>query len=193
MKGDDILSVIFLALICIVIAGIVHRLTPAGLMMPSFALMAICLWIAYDYIMIKRHQARDTCKKSQSEEDAEIEKKINKLSDEIADHDSNTKGADDISDDIVNLQPESKNNGEFDIDLYNEQLSIQELHKNMGCTADNRIANRMKYMGMQPKLATDIRSRMNRYTLLPYFEEDCKASEDRDWWDAESDFLDAYM
>ena len=50
--GEDILSVIFLALICIVIAGIVHRIAPGQMMVPTFALIAVCLWIAYDYMLL---------------------------------------------------------------------------------------------------------------------------------------------
>ncbi len=44
--GEDLLSVVFLALVCIVIAGIVHKMVPSGMMVPTFALIAICLWVA---------------------------------------------------------------------------------------------------------------------------------------------------
>ncbi len=188
--GADIMSIIFLALICIVIAGIVHRLTPHGLMMPSFALLAVCLWVAYDYIMLKRYQMKESCARNSRIEDEEIERKINILSNEI----NSIHGAEELPDDDepVNLEPESKNNNEFDIDMYND-MSIQDMHKHMGCTGDNKIANRMKYMGMQSKLSKDIRSKMNRYTLLPYFEEELNDTEKRTWWDEENDWMDELM
>lgn len=53
--SDDILSVVFLILICIVIAGLIYRVTPVCLQMPTFALIASCMWIAMDYILTQRH------------------------------------------------------------------------------------------------------------------------------------------
>lgn len=87
----------------------------------------------------------------------------------------------------------AKHKGEFDIDLYNNQLSIQELHKDMGCSGDNKLANRMKYMGLQAKVSQDIRARMNRHSIQQFWEEELRDNENRDWWDAEQDYLDAYM
>jgi hypothetical protein len=73
--GEDILSVIFLALICIVIAGIIYNIAPGQMMVPSFALIAVCMWIAYDYILIQRHKAKKACLETPAELD-DIEQKI---------------------------------------------------------------------------------------------------------------------
>jgi hypothetical protein len=67
IMGEDILSVIFLALICIIIAGIINKLAPSGMMIPTFALVAVCVWIAYDYILLKRYKAKLSCKANKSE------------------------------------------------------------------------------------------------------------------------------
>lgn len=200
--GEDILSIVFLALIFIVISGIVYRLTPSNLMMPTFALMAVCLWIAYDYITLKRYQMKEKCNKNKLSEnqDSDIEAKIRELSNDIHTGSEDISGVDvdvDVSvDNTLNtdfdLEPKAKNKCEFDIAMYHD-TDIKEMHKEMGCTGDNKLANRMKYMGMQSKLSADNRSRMNRYTLLPYFEEELKENEDRDWWDAENDWMDELM
>jgi hypothetical protein len=86
----------------------------------------------------------------------------------------------------------TRHKNEFDIQLFNDP-DITKVYKDMGSSADTQIANRMKYMALQPKMSMDIRSRHNRYSLLPFFDEELKANENRDWWDVESDFLDEYM
>ncbi len=200
--GEDILSVIFLALVCIVIAGIVNKLAPSGMMIPTFALIAVCLWIAYDYILLQRYKAKQSCSLHKKNKE-ELEKMEEEQEGNINTGDRDLQ---DMIDDLENKYSEEKNKdyedlntskakhkGEFDIDLYNKELSVQELHKDMGCSGDNKLANRMKYMGLQARMSQEIRSRLNRYSLQPYWEEELRANENRDWWDAEQDYLDAYM
>jgi hypothetical protein len=248
--GDDILGVIFLALICIVIAGIINKVAPAGMMIPTFALMAVCLWVAYDYILLQRYKAKQRCSgksddinpvgksddinsasksddinpvgKSDDINSASKSDDINSASksddiNPVGKSDINNKDLQDMIDDLGDPGDLDKNNAqhgktshdvddadndniarakhknEFDIDLYSNQLSVQELHKDMGCAGDNKLANRMKYMMLQPKMSHDARARMNRYTLLQFWEEELRDNENRDWWDAEQDHLDAYM
>ena len=221
--GDDILGVIFLALICIVIAGIINKVAPAGMMIPTFALMAVCLWVAYDYILLQRYKAKQRCSgKSDDINPVGKSDDINSASksddiNPVGKSDINNKDLQDMIDDLGDPGDLDKNNAqhgktshdvddadndniarakhknEFDIDLYSNQLSVQELHKDMGCAGDNKLANRMKYMMLQPKMSHDARARMNRYTLLQFWEEELRDNENRDWWDAEQDHLDAYM
>ncbi len=199
--GEDILSVIFLALICIVIAGIVHRLVPADMMVPSFALIAVCLWIAYDYILLSRYKAKQACLKQDS--DAEnIEGKIRQLSEELGENDNddhsqaeepgNTSNEQGNTDDSP-LTPKAQHKNEFDIDLFDKEMSIQELYKESGCAGDTRTANRMKYMGLQARMSQDIRARWNTEKFRPYFEEELRDNETRDWWDNEAEHLDELM
>lgn len=192
--GEDILSVIFLALICIVIAGIVHRIAPGQMMVPTFALIAVCLWIAYDYMLMSRYKAKKACL-NQPAELEEIDKKIQELANELSSSDEGDTYTDDQEDTNaeLSLKPEAKHKNEFDIDMYDRELSIQELYKNTGCSGDTRMANRMKYMGLQARMSQDIRARWNAEKFRPYFEEELRDNETRDWWDNEVEYLDNLM
>lgn len=192
--GEDILSVIFLALICIVIAGIVHRIAPGQMMVPTFALIAVCLWIAYDYMLMSRYKAKKACL-NQPAELEEIDKKIQELASELSSSDEGDTYTDDQEDvnAELSLKPEAKHKNEFDIDMYDRDLSIQELYKDTGCSGDTRMANRMKYMGLQARMSQDIRARWNAEKFRPYFEEELRDNETRDWWDNEVEYLDNLM
>lgn len=192
--GEDILSVIFLALICIVIAGIIHRIAPGQMMVPTFALIAVCLWIAYDYMLMSRYKAKKACL-NQPAELEEIDKKIQDLANELSSSDEEAIYTDDQEDTNaeLSLKPEAKHKNEFDIDMYDRELSIQELYKDTGCSGDTRMANRMKYMGLQAKMSQDIRARWNAEKFRPYFEEELRDNETRDWWDNEVEYLDNLM
>jgi carboxypeptidase C (cathepsin A) len=190
-NGKDILSVIFLALICIVISGIVSNLVPnhSGLIVPSFVFISICLWIAYDYMMLNRYKAKEQCMNDRFNL---YKTQIN--TDEINTDEINT---DEINDYIPLNADEKKQHilvkkndkDDFDIDLYNGQHSIQDMHSNMACSADNQVCNRMKYMGIQPQLSQNIRAAYNKYTLQPFLEEEFKENANREWWN--SDHLEA--
>ena len=226
-EGEDMLSVVFLALICIVVGALVIKLAPSDMLIPTFALIAVCLWVAYDYMLLKRYKAKEACMKKH-QTDKELDEVINSIDlnadvDESKDSDFGEKPADDgkpvseviaddgkpVSDKLdvrnaingadvykseleANYPANQKDVSEFDIALYNG-ADIPNVYKAMGCSADTKIANRMKYMGMQAKLSLDIRAKHNRHTLAPYYDEELRANENRDWWDVESDFLDEYM
>jgi len=190
--GEDILSVIFLVLVCIVVSSIAYRLAPGQMMVPTFALIAVCLWISLDFILMKRHKARAACKAAHNHSDSEVDAKISELTSElnfVDDKDINNHSAPKID----TIAPAAKHASEFDIDLYDKGLSIQELYKDMGCSGDTKIANRMKYMGLQERMAQDIRSRWNVEKLRPYLEEELSDNEHRDWWDNEVEHLDNLM
>ena len=203
--GEDILSVLFLALVCIVIAGLIYRMTPPDMFMPTFALIALCLWIAYDYIMLQRYKAKKACsvsknkhvtnKKSRKEKD-ELDEKIKELK-AIFDEDEQpkTKPHSLEKDPLENNpnEPQAKHSNEFDIAMYARELSVQELYKDMGCTGDTRMSNRMKYMGLQPRMSKDICARLNSEKLRPYFEEEMDDNEKAEWWNVENDYLDNFM
>ena len=190
--GEDILSVIFLVLVCIVISSIAYRLAPGQMQMPTFALIAVCLWIALDFILMKRHKAITACS-TQHSTDAEIDDKINKLTNELSIVDTS-----DINDNTapkthIPETPTAQHKNEFDIALFDKELSIQELYKDMGCSGDTKIANRMKYMGLQDRMAHDIRAKWNVEKLRPYFVEELEENENRDWWETDAAYLDNLM
>jgi hypothetical protein len=271
--GEDIISIIFLAFIAIVISGIVSNVNLPHMGVPTFILIAVGLWISYDYILLKRYQAKKQCKSSKKENltdlenrvsaginnsfeyqnlsgdsivkeelytmgdgpldikplDSDLEnikspksmlddidevtkqelkntkydigKKILADSPSLADYNNNLyvpldsdEKPDNLYDVTKSLEySEPKHKNEFDINYYKTDITIQDIHKDMGSTLDNKLSNRMKYMGLQNKISKDTRSRFNRYTIQPYFEEELKENENRDWWNVEQDYLDNYM
>lgn len=188
--GEDILSVIFLALICIVVAGIVRHIAPDTMIMPTYALLAVCLWIAYDYILLKRHKQQHACEKP-ADINRQTEDRIRQLVDDINSRvpDAQPEPVEQTKED----RPAAKHKAEFDIKMYDGQSPIQEIHSSMGSSGDTQLANRMKYMSLQPRMSQEIRARHNANTLKSYFEEELQEQENRDWWDVEADYLDEFM
>jgi hypothetical protein len=188
--GEDILSVIFLALICIVISGIAMSMSPPEMMMPTFALVAVCLWIALDYMLIKRHHAKQACATATKDQE-DIEKQIDRLADELENGESEPEPVEEVEDDAN--KPKAKHKNEFDIAMYDKKLSTEQLYKDSGCAGDTSIANRMKYMGLQARMSQDIRAKWNVEKYRQYVEEELRTGEERDWWENEADYLDALM
>jgi hypothetical protein len=193
MSGEDILSVIFLALICIVIAGIIRSYTPDNMRIPTFALLAVSLWVGYDYITLQRNKLESQCSKKKKE--PTDDEKIHSLLTELSKDDGSNEPEDLHKDQQAKELPPPKqqHKNEFDIALYGLDSDIKTLHGNMGSSGDTKLANRMKYMSLQSRLSQEIRSRHNAEKLRPYFQEELDDNENRDWWVAESDFLDEYM
>lgn len=199
MHGDDVLSVIFLALICVVISAIVMKLAPdhSNLIVPSFAFISIGLWIAYDYMLQSRMKQKEKCLNDKynrlaiSEMVDEINHKAYSNSDHDIEHDMddnkaldhNGKPKDPDAKETKDVIPEPKKESiyEFDIDMYNNQ-NIQEVYTHMANSGDTQICNRMKYMSMQPKLSQDIRASFNKHSIEPYFIEELRSGEDLAWW-----------
>lgn len=186
--GEDILSVIFLALVAIVIAALVYKLAPGNskLIVPSFILICVGLWVSYDYILIGRRKAVKKCKRRHR-------KKAKKVALEIADEAAEPDNTEPPPMNQEENKPEppvvKKNEKEIDIDMYlhnlNSQYDIQPIHHMMGCATDTQITNRMKYMGLQPQLARDIRTGWNKYSFQPYVEEELRQYADLEWWNSD--------
>ena len=82
-----------------------------------------------------------------------------------------------------------QHDNEFDIDMYGGFADLKKLHSIMGSGADTRMANRMKYLGMQSKLSADIRAAYHKPQMQVYLEEELRDTyENRHWW--ENDALD---
>jgi len=62
---------------------------------------------------------------------------------------------------------------------------IKDFHTKMGCCADTRLFNRMKFMGIQPQWSKDIRAAWNKYSLQPYLEDELREHADRIWWNSD--------
>jgi hypothetical protein len=198
-NGNDILSVVFLALICIIITGLVKGLVPShsGLIVPSFIFICVGLWIAYDYMMINRYKEKEKCmteKHAQTlhEMQAQSQVLINDMSAESVD-DRNIPDIEVPDEPETPLpkreqKPEKTHDNEYDIDIHNQLHNIKNMHNVMGSSGDTMICNRMKYMAVQSQLSKDIRSSWNKYSVQPWIEEELREHADREWWN--SDHLD---
>lgn len=193
--GEDIISVAFLALFAIIIACVLITMAPTVAIMPLFALIAVCLWVAYDYMINQRKEIEKTCKgrgekKPRRQESDDLDKKIAELANEL---DTDMSVISEPTSEDHSDEPSAKHKNEYDIALYTDKLDYKQLFKESGCSGDTKIANRMKYMGMQDKIAQDTRARWNVEKFRHYVEEELRAGEARDWWDSEADYLDALM
>ena len=205
MIGEDVLSICFLAFVCLVFGGLVIRLFPdnAHFIIPSFALICIGLWISYDYMLTKRYEDIDKCRrhkelqllknhnmkyhKVQNEEEPNNQEPYNE---ELNNQPNNIDTKLDLS--VKNKNPNNYNNKkEIDIALVDNGDSIQKVHSYMGTLGDTKLFNRMKYSGLQPQLAKDIRTRYNKYSMLPYFKEELDEQENKIWW--ENDALESEL
>lgn len=288
MKGFDIISVLFLALVCMVIAGLILKVSPKSLIVPGFALICVCLWIGYDYILLTKHKKLDKKIQRQKtlkeeililneevdncvdksnideepssptwiEKQAETECKnyhqdkglfkiytptyrqkpdesyIQNLPDLInmSIHENALSNMNDIHSDLLtgsnresftspdyydfksgteqNIKrnyttigrPEyekeilkKQHDNDYVIDMYSGTSNIQKLHPLMGGSADTRLANRMKYMGMQSKLSQDIRVGYHKPQLQALLEEELRETElNKPWWE-DNEKLDSMM
>lgn len=212
-ESEDILSVIFLALVAIVIAGIVINITKGNttLMIPSFVLIAVGLWIAYDKMLLDRYKAKVHCLKHgtptnkpisvstttpthkasgaliDKTDDVDLEKAI---VDEIASINHETDIDDDSppssEDESYELLPlQKQNDAEFDIDMYTGDTPLHKLFHNMASSGDTKLANRMKYASMQPQLSKIHRASFNKYSLQPWVEEELQEHAEREWWNSD--------
>jgi hypothetical protein len=199
-SGNDILSVVFLALICIIITGLVKGLAPghSGLIVPSFIFICVSLWIAYDYMMVSRYKEKEKCmKKKHAETVHMMQVRSWALANDMAMESADDRNIPDIEvpdepDEPLPKReqaPEKTHDNEYDIDMHNQLHNIKDMHSVMGSSGDTMICNRMKYMGVQAQLSKDIRSSWNKYSMQPWIEEELQEHADREWWN--SDHLEA--
>lgn len=216
MSDDSILQIIFYGLVGIVIFAIIRNVCSEALWMPMFVLVAAILFMVYDYVVQKRKD--EPLPPSIQLECQPIEAELEEPQTDFGvDWEELTETPEQLNHRWLqnyreNRMPSKFNsyqpmieghvlegtkciaqhNNEFDIDIARGE-PISSIFQRSGSSADNALANRMKYMAMQPKLSMEIRARHNRYTMQPYFEEELSANEKRDWWDNENDWMDAFM
>lgn len=191
---EDIISVFFLAIICIVISSIIYRIAPMNinLLVPSCAIISVMLWVAYDYMLNTKYEL---AMRKLNEERAGYSQTLDEIVYEI-----NSLGDDDerpsvdegfksrpnyTSEKLVKQHP-----NEYDLEIYSGTDDIRKLYTHMGSNGDTQICNRMKYMGVQPRLSKDIRANYNKHTIEPLFQEELNEQENKIWW--EMDMLDVH-
>ncbi len=163
--------------------------------------MAVSFWPLIILVLygVKRGffslKPRDEVILGEKEENNEVEGMDNKVTqnETVPEWENTQVGVDDLLKykETENIKP--LHMGEVDIDFYLEGKPIQEIHEKMGSLGDNRLANRMKYSSVQAKETHDSWARMNSEKMRRVFEEELQEQENRDWWDAEQDYLDELM
>ena len=69
---------------------------------------------------------------------------------------------------------------------YDEYKYRENLFPEASCTGDYLLAEKMKHMGLQPKVSIDAQSRVNKYTNYGYFAEELDSHANSIWWDDET-------
>ena len=193
--NEDIISVFFLAIICIVISSIIYRIAPMNinLLVPSCAIISVMLWVAYDYMLNTKYEL---AMRKLNEEHAGYSQTLDEIVYEInslGDYDDESPSTDEgfksrpnyTSEKLVKQHP-----NEYDLEIYSGIDDIRKLYTHMGSNGDTQICNRMKYMGVQPRLSKDIRASYNKHTIEPFFQEELNEQENKIWW--EMDMLDIH-
>ena len=79
------------------------------------------------------------------------------------------------------------------LDILLEKLETSNFARPNVNDADDVMCDRMAYSSIQSKHALNNRAKYNKYSIKPYFDSELRANEERDWWDRETDYLDAFM
>jgi hypothetical protein len=181
MIGEDVLSICFLAFVCIIFGSLILKLFPdeKHFIIPSFVMICIGLWISYDYMLMKRYEDIDDCRKNDQL------KLLDKLLDQQIHpaYESGEVKQQEIQNEKPIAAPQYNNKKEIELAYVDNGDSIKNIHSYMGTTGDTKLFNRMKYSGLQPQLAKDIRAQYNKYSMLPYFKEELDEQENRIWWE----------
>ena len=152
--GEDIISVIFLAFVAIVISAIISNVHLPHMGMPTFIIIAVGLWISYDYILLKRYDAKLKCRKSNRENYTDLEERITNGINKSFEYQNlydmpNKENLYDMSDDL-NLQDELNitNKTKQDNETANAKLKATTLK-----TADLNTSIGKKILADAPSLA----------------------------------------
>jgi len=79
------------------------------------------------------------------------------------------------------------------LDILLEKLETSNFARPNVNDADDVMCDRMAYSSIHSKHALNNRAKYNKYSIMPYFDSELRANEERDWWDRETDYLDAFM
>lgn len=169
MNRNELFNLIFFAFIlCIVLAIVRMQTSSTGLI--TIMLLAAGIWLGWDSIKMMGYKSCNCAKQNTETSNKSMD---THSSVQVIESPNEPEKAID--------NPE----GHVDIAIHNED-DIRTIYTNSGCIADNQLCNRMKYTGAQAKMSQDIRARYNKYTLMPYLEEEMRENEDLHWWEDDS-------
>jgi ABC-type multidrug transport system fused ATPase/permease subunit len=70
--------------------------------------------------------------------------------------------------------------------MYDEYKYRENLFPDASCSGDYLLAEKMKHMGLQPKVSIDAQSRVDKYTNYGYLAEELDSHANSIWWDDET-------
>jgi hypothetical protein len=82
------------------------------------------------------------------------------------------------------LTPDYKQNAESP--TYDEYKYRENLFPDASCSGDYLLSEKMKHMGLQPKVSIDSHARVNKYSNYAYFAEELDSHANSRWWDDET-------
>ena len=169
MKTDDTLNILLLGFLAFVLASMFNAILNNNFNTIPYLILVFIL-----QFFINKNSQKTVIKNEKKCSVQEIVDNINNHSkNNVVPKFSNLNMvADDLSTDLLNKNNILSNNIGFEVD-------------NIGCEGDNILMGRMKYMGAQSKLSKNIRSSFNKYSLLPFLEEELREHSNREWWNSD--------
>jgi hypothetical protein len=192
-----IITILFVLVIWMVVQDI-----PVHLIVPFLAMLFTVLFIGFDNM--RNALAFDSYNTSGLF--SICSKKGGVFSDNVVDITDSTdnemiveEAVDDIKVERITAENETKTPKEFediptpDFKLndtepltYDEYKYRENLFPDASCGGDYLLAEKMKHMGLQPKVSMDAQARVNKYTNYGYLAEELDSHANSRWWDDET-------
>jgi len=173
MKTDDTLNILLLGFLAFILASMF-----SAILNNNFNILPYLILVFILHFFINMNSQKKVIKKViKNEEKCSLQEIVdninNNSNNNVVPKFSNLNMvADDLSTDLSNKNNILSNNIGFEGD-------------NIGFEGDNLLMGRMKHMGTQSQLSKNIRSSFNKYSLLPFLEEELREHSNREWWDSD--------
>ncbi len=162
---------LFLFFVVVVTSALSVKIIGDGGPIMTILITATVAFIIYDYVNNDRKKKRAICqKKMMMRETDEQEPEIDVLENMDFSIDVNDDSKFAVNEEIP-LEVKINNGG-----------NIVDTFEQMGSVADNKASNYQRYRGLQESLSIAFKEKNNKYSALPWLEEELREHEDRDWW-----------
>lgn len=200
MRGDDILSVIFLVFVCLVIMGLAKHIAP-NMVMPSFVVLAVGLWIVYDFMLVKRYKSKEKCLKKSlmrrmhkesplvhiprtlTEDEESVLDKSGGLKNIRIDYVKNLGDDNDNINEGTGIDLKTPKKKYSDVSLTRQSSNEDDFEVIDVPNSDGQIADRMKYMAIQPQQSILARANFGSHSAKHIFDEEFEEDENLVWWE----------
>lgn len=167
---------VFIAIVSLVIASITSN--GANIVLSAMLIFAALYVVLYTNKTDKNKANKKECDEAEQIFDVlnsiDEDNNNNEIPEEISDSDAKEINNSSLNDSLV---PASEMNNED----YTGGM-IKAAHVDMGCSGDNQICNRMKYMAKQAQESQNIRAKWNARSLQPFVEAELREHANRTWW-----------